>query len=71
MRRRLNWCPDVNSTAERQEILNAVKRLEPWYHPFHLADWLKTGATQSAIPASVRGNNVLDMGCWEGLHGYQ
>ena len=67
----MNWRLDVNSTEEREEILDAIGRLGPWYHPFHLADWLKTGATRSAIPASVRGKNVLDIGCWDGLHGYQ
>ncbi len=59
----MDWHLDINPIEERQEILNSVKRLEPWYHSFHIADWLKIEATQSAIPASVRRKNVLDIGC--------
>jgi hypothetical protein len=41
----LNWHLDVNPIEERQEILDAVKRLEPWYHSFHLTSGQK-GAGQ-------------------------
>ncbi|GAI76817.1 unnamed protein product, partial [marine sediment metagenome] len=37
----MNWHLDVKSIEEREEILNAVKRLGPWYQSFDLADWLK------------------------------
>ena len=66
----LELAPGLNSIEEREEILNAVERLGPWYHSFNLADWLKIEATQSGIPADVRGKDVMDIGCWDDPDGY-
>ena len=77
----MNWRLDVNSTEEREEILDAVKRLEPWYHSFDLADWLKIEAIHDSdsvlacldrlgFPRDFSGKTVLDVGCNAGYYSF-
>ncbi len=77
----MNWRLDVNSTEERAGILDAIKRLEPWYHSFNLADWLKIEAIhdsdsvlasldQLGFPRDFSGKTVLDVGCNAGYYSF-
>ncbi len=77
----MNWHLDVNPIEERQEILNTVKRLEPWYHSFHLADWLRIEGSHDGdsvlasldrlgFPHDFSGKTVLDAGCNAGYYSF-
>lgn len=77
----MNWHLDVHSTEERKEILSAVKRLEPWYHSYHLADWLKiegihdgdsvlASLDRLGFPRDFSGKTVLDAGCNAGYYSF-
>ena len=77
----MNWQLDVNPIEERQEILNTVKRLQPWYHSFHLADWLKIEAIHDGdsvldcldrlgFPRDFSDKTVLDIGCNAGYYSF-
>ncbi len=77
----MNWHLDVNPIETRQEILDAVKRLGPWYHSFNLADWLKIEAIHDGdsvlacldrvgFPHDFSGKTVLDVGCNAGYYSF-
>jgi tRNA (mo5U34)-methyltransferase len=77
----LNWHLDVKSIEEREEIVNAVKRLGPWYHSFDLADWLKIEAIHDGdsvlacldrlgFPRDFSDKTVLDVGCSAGYYSF-
>ncbi len=77
----MNWQLDVNPIEERQEILNTVKRLQPWYHSFHLADWLKIEGSHDGdsvlasldrlgFPQDFSDKTVLDIGCNAGYYSF-
>ena len=77
----MDWHLDINPIEERQEILNSVKRLEPWYHSFHIADWLKIEAIHDGdsvlacldrlgFPHDFSGKTVLDAGCNAGYYSF-
>ncbi|MEE8345870.1 MAG: DUF1698 domain-containing protein [Dehalococcoidia bacterium] len=77
----MNWRLDVNPVEKRQEILSAVRRLEPWYHSFHLADWLKIEGIHDSdsvlacldrlgFPEDFSGKSVLDVGCNAGYYSF-